>query len=281
MPTLQGLIVTDIHYGADYEKEIGHKMGTWGPTLVDRFVRIANKIKPDFVGNCGDNSIADDNILNSRIYRQYCERLTNQFNRLSVPFGQAQGNHDWAMATHHAGDGGTSPLFPVKPRPLPLEFERARVIFWNANPDVWKTKQSISGVKQKDWLKRALDASDKKTIVMSHAPFDTYRDETELRYIMRDYGNAVLGIHGHKHTPDRLEIIEGVPYFTQQSFTEKQPTRHLPWGAYSRLTVEENDITIERFNLMAGPEDERIFRIRKVGNELMTSVQTPQIIMPN
>lgn len=257
MNTLRAMVITDIHHGRDMCKTPERrKLGSWGSVLFKQFQARAHAYSPDFIGNLGDNLIACAEDSTAEDYRRWNSDLQVFFNHFSVPIGHTQGNHDLGIAQQLSGD----PEFPVKPPSQIIDTQNGyRSIFWNADADVWKAKTSSAGAMNKEWLKNALDRTDKPTVVFTHAPFEYYQDEEDIYKTLREHGNVILGMHGHKHKNDRIEIHEGIPYFTQQSFTEAQIGQPYPWGAYSGLEINEEQISIARKNLMGLCSDDEKF----------------------
>lgn len=256
MSGLRVAVLTDIHYGFDFKDKFGSK----APSLMDRFVKWADRLKtrPAFTIDMGDRvnsrSVEDD--------RGFMQELKNQFNRLAMPVHHLLGNHDvknLSRAENEEITGSPSASYS-------LDEGNWHFVFWN--PEVALSGNGITvTAKDIEWLKNDLDATVKKTAVFCHVPFYdrnenkekienagdaianrfSFEKSADLREIFEQSGKVHLAMGGHRHQNSYAEV-NGIHYITQQSLTsEYKKKRSVPSGTWSMLEFSDDNIHVKLY----------------------------------
>jgi hypothetical protein len=261
-------VVTDIHYGFNQ----GRKVGAKAPSLVDRFVRVANKKKADFAVDLGDRIINTNSRtdllkelnLNSpkELDLHFLKELKEQFNRLSMPKYSVHGNHDLGHLTRQ----GNAEVLKVPGDSYSLNIKGFHLVFWNPEVRLNNDKLLTATADDLAWLRSDLKQQSKlPTILFSHIPLDNegqegmpsaetgwyfpsfYTQGPEIREILEKAPSRVLlCMAGHRHRNQHREI-NGIHYITHQSLTQRSKTTRHPHGAFSIVDIDKDVIQIKGY----------------------------------
>ena len=252
MGKLRVAVVTDIHYGFD----VGNKLGSKAPRLMDHFAKAVNKYKPDCVVDMGDRI----SCRNRDMDMGYLRQVKDHFNAIAAPVHHVIGNHDAKFMSRAdnesiTGSPGTS---------YAKDYNGYRLVFWNPNVTI----ASREGLRLTDddlnWLRTELKNSDKPVVLFSHVPLDNdpkdYEEEVkefsgiagrfyyaqghEVRKILEESEKVILCMAGHRHTKRHREI-NGIHYITQQAMTSSWHGTKRPTGAHSFLEIDNGTINVQ------------------------------------
>ncbi|MBU0800298.1 MAG: metallophosphoesterase [Alphaproteobacteria bacterium] len=251
MGKLRLAVVTDIHYGFD----VGNKLGSKGPRLMDAFTRAVNKYKPDCVVDMGDRI----SCRNRDMDMGYLRQVKDHFNAIAAPIHHMIGNHDAKFMTREdnesiTGSPGTS---------YSRDYNGYHLVFWNPNVNITNQQGLRLSPEEIEWLRADIAATDKPVILFSHVPLDNdpkdYEDETkeyagiagrfyygqgqDVRQMLEKSGKVMLCMAGHRHTKRHREI-NGIHYITQQSMTSAWKGSRRPTGTYANVEIEGDKIAI-------------------------------------
>lgn len=251
MAKLRLAVVTDIHYGPD----IGNKMGTAAPRLLDRFTAAVNKYNPDCVVDMGDRFSCrnpDTDIANLR-------KVKEHFNAVAAPVHHVIGNHDVRFITRADNEDITGSPATSYSR----DYNGYHLTFWNPNVRIGTNDGLVLSAEDIEWLRNDLASTDKPVILFSHVPLDNdpqdYDDEVReytngiagrfyykqgqvVRQMLEECGKVILCMAGHRHTK-RHRDINGIHYITQQSLTSAYSKRSA-YGAFSFVEIDDAKIDI-------------------------------------
>jgi hypothetical protein len=260
-------VITDIHYGFD----VGNKLGSKAPRLMEGFIKAVNKYNPDCVVDMGDRI----SCRNRDTDMGYARQLKEQFNRVAAPVNHLVGNHDAKFMSREdnqdiTGSPGTS---------YSKDYNGYHLVFWNPGVTIQRPDGLTIGDDELQWLKDDLAATDKPAIIFTHVPLDNdapdleeemktfsgvagrfyYKQGHEVRKVMEEAGNVIMCMAGHRHTKRHREI-NGIHYITQQSFTSAWNGTRRPMGTFAFVEIEGDKISIalqgrdkSRFDLTAKP----------------------------
>lgn len=252
MGKLRIAVVTDIHYGFD----VGNKLGSKAPRLMESFTKAVNKYKPDCVVDMGDRI----SCRNRDMDMGYLRQLKDQFNTVAAPVHHIIGNHDAKFMTRAdnesiTGSPGTS---------YTHDYNGYRLVFWNPNVTIASREGLRLTEDDMNWLRDTLKKSDKPVVLFSHVPLDNdpkdYEEEVkeftgiagrfyyaqghDVRKILEESDKVILCMAGHRHTKRHREI-NGIHYVTQQSMSSAWHGTRRATGAHSFLEIENDTITIQ------------------------------------
>lgn len=239
-------VITDIHYGPDYQARLGSK----APKLLPVFMKAVAKYKPDAIINLGD----DHNARAEAEARQRILDVQSHFNRSAIPIYKVQGNHDVKFLSRDElaainGCPATSYSRDVKGYHL---------VFWN--PGQGKSLEVTS--EDLKWLEADLATAKTPAIVFSHVPLDLeerdfagndnqdiagrfhYAQSTFIRDVLEKSGKVVLCVAGHRHR-HQYRQINGIHYIEQQSLTQMWKEHYrIPHRTWAWLEAEGGHITL-------------------------------------
>lgn len=269
MGKLRIAVVTDIHYGFD----VGNKLGSRAPRLLEQFAKAVNKYNPDCVVDMGDRF----SCRNRDMDLAHLKGLKEHFNKIAAPVHHVIGNHDVKFITREDNEAITGSPATSYSR----EYKNYHLSFWNPNVSIKNPEGLRLTDEDLQWLRDDLKkARGKPVILFSHVPLDNdpqdYHDETreysgiagrfyynqghEVRKILEDAGNVVLCMAGHRHTKRHREI-NNIHYITQQSMTSAWNNTRRPTGAHAFVEIEDDNIVIQlkgtdksRFDLKMKPQ---------------------------
>ncbi len=227
-------------------------MSRYSLLFLNDFVQKMNtNFKPEFVVNLGDainDASPEEDIKNLNI-------VLSEMKKLSCPFYNLAGNHeqrclkkeelqtilalDYLYYSFDVGDNHFIALF---------------------SEDYEKVTPTISP-KQIEWLKQDLAKTNKPTVVFIHHLLSDQdltgniwfegkphrsliSNREEVRVILEDSKKVVAVFCGHNHW-NRMDIHNGIPYFTIQSLVENFKNAGIPSESYALVNLNKTDISVE------------------------------------
>jgi Icc protein len=247
------VILTDIHLGPEgHYKGVLRKMNKDVKFFLDDFVaEMNNNVKPEFVVVLGD-LVEDDNKTNDKNNINYIVKLLK---KLECPVYYVAGNHD----LKNISEDELANLFNQKR--LYYSFDSGSfhfiVLFSRVSEDrsIWIPDE------QKEWLKKDLNKTDKKSIVFVHHsladqdltgnPWFEGRPENclianriEIRNIFSVSNKIIASFNGHLHW-DKQDIHDNIPYFTIQSLTENEDDKGMASETHAIVNIEDNKVNVD------------------------------------
>lgn len=252
MGKLRFAVVTDIHYGFD----VGNKLGSKAPRLMEQFVKAVNRVNPDCVIDMGDRI----SCRNRDMDIGYLKQVKGHFNAVAAPVHHLIGNHDARFMSRNDNEQITGSPATSYTR----DYNGYRLLFWNPNVSITTREGLRLTPDDMKWLRDTLAQADKPVILFSHVPLDNdpkdYEEEVreytgiagrfyyaqghEVRKIMEESGKVIMCMAGHRHSKRHREI-NGIHYITQQSMTSSWHGTRRPTGAYAFVEVEDKTINIQ------------------------------------
>lgn len=246
-------ILTDIHLGPEgYYKGVLRRISENVKIFLDDFVeKMNNNVKPDFVVILGD-LVNDVDKITDKSNIDYIVKLLK---KVKCPVYFVAGNHD----LKNISEDELTKLFNQKR--LYYSFDSGSfhfiVLFSKVSEDrtIWIPEE------QKEWLKRDLSKTDKKSIVFVHHgladqdltgnPWFEGRPENclvanrdEVRNIFSKSNKVLASFNSHLHW-DKQNIHNNIPYFTIQSLTENEDDKGIASEAYGVVNIDNNKISVE------------------------------------
>lgn len=246
-------VITDIHLGEEKGfKGIIQKMSRYSlPFLKDFVQKMNNNFKPAFVVNLGDaiNDVSsEDDAKNLNI-------VLSEMKKLKCRFYTLAGNHEQRclkkeeLQTILALDS-LYYSFDIKDYHFVVLFSE----------DYEKVTPAIPP-KQIDWLKQDLSNTNKPTIVFIHHVLSdqdltgniwfegkSYRslvsNREEVRIILEDSKKVIAVFNGHNHW-NKMDIHNGIPYFSIQSLVENFKKENKPSESYALVNLNKTDVSVE------------------------------------
>jgi 3',5'-cyclic AMP phosphodiesterase CpdA len=245
-------ILTDIHLGPEgYYKGL-RKINNNVKFFLDDFIKeMNNNIKPEFVVILGD-LVENDNEVNDRNNIDYIVKL---FKKLECPVYYVTGNHD----LKNISEEELAKLFHQKSLYYSFDLGNFHFIVLfskiSKNETIWITD------KQKKWLQKDLDTTDKKCVVFAHHgladqdlkgnPYFEGKPEIclilnrkEIRNIISTSKKVVAVFNSHLHW-DKRDIHDDIPYFTIQSLTENEDNKGLASKTHAVVNIVNNKVDVE------------------------------------
>lgn len=267
MGKLRLVVVTDIHYGFD----VGNKLGSKAPRLMEQFANAVNKYNPDCVVDMGDRI----SCRNRETDMGYLRQIKKHFNEIASPVHHMIGNHDARFMSREdnekiTGSPGTS---------YSHDYQGYHLVFWNPNVSIGQNEGLKLSDEDLQWLRDDLARADKPVILFSHVPLDNdpqdyeeerreysgiagrfyYAQGADVRKILEESGKVIMAMAGHRHCKRHREI-NGIHYITQQSMTSAYNGTKRPMGTHAFVEIEDGKINIalkgrdkSRFDLTAKP----------------------------
>jgi predicted phosphodiesterase len=253
-------VITDIHYG----RRVKNKYGDKAPALVEKFVKAANKFKADTVIDMGDR-VSCQNI---KADKADMTSLRKKFNDLNAPVHYVLGNHDVKFLSIQDNEK----IMKSPADSHSLDVNGFHLVFWNPNVDNHPVNGGLYLNKgDLKWLKDDLAKTDAPTILFTHIPLDdrledalkspehngiarrfSYPEGTEIRKTIKEAGNVILCMAGHRHA-NFSKTIDGTHYVTVQSLVQapNKKNARAPYGTYAFVEIDtssndnKNEIKIE------------------------------------
>lgn len=252
--TLRFVAVTDIHYGFD----VGKKLGSRGPRLMEQFTKAVNKYMPDCVVDMGDRI----SCRNRDTDMGYLRQVKAHFNQVAAPTHHIIGNHDakfMSRADNESITGSPGESYSH-------DYRGYHMVFWNPAVNINGAEGLRLTPADLQWLRDDLrKAQDKKVILFSHVPLDNeggdydeevreypggipgrfyYAQGSQVRKILEDSGNVILCMAGHRHVKRHKEI-NGIHYVTQAAMTGAWRDTRRPSGTYAQVEIANDRIAIQ------------------------------------
>lgn len=245
-------IVSDIHIGQEEEyKGVVRKMSRHSLSFLNSFIdKMNNEVKPLFVVNLGDsiNDISHDvDVLNLKI-------AFGNLSKLNCPVYNLVGNHE--QKTIEIDE--LEKLFNHKPLYYSFDQENYHFIVLFS-----ERKDLLVFDDQKNWLKKDLDNTNKKTVVFVHHALadqdltgnfwfennpkrSLVKNREEIRQILENSKKVVAVFNGHLHW-NKMDVHNDIPYFNIQSLVENFKNEDIPSNSYAiiELTPEIIDVDIQ------------------------------------
>ena len=160
------------------------------------------------------------------------KKLTGLIYSYNIPFYLIPGNHDYLMTTGEDMREACKEKLP----PCVIKTDKYDFILLDANYRSSMVRFDIAGVvwtdanlppEQIEFLKNALEKSDKECIIMVHENLDPTLDKShiiknsdEARKIIKESNKVKMVLHGHYHGGAE-NIIDGIPYITLPAMCER------------------------------------------------------------
>jgi len=246
-------ILTDIHLGPEgHYKCVIKIMNKDVKIFLDDFIDEMNRnINPEFVVVLGD-LVEDDNEVNDKNNIDYIVKLLK---KLECHVYYVAGNHD----LENISEVELADLFHQKK--LYYSFDSGSfhfiVLFSRVSDDrtIWIPTE------QKEWLKKDLDKTDKKSVIFVHHgladqnltgnPWFEGRPENclianrkEIRNIFSTSEKVIAVFNSHLHW-DKQDIHDNIPYFTIQSLTENEDDKGIASETHAVVNIEDNRVNVE------------------------------------
>lgn len=251
MAKLRLAVVTDIHYGFD----IGNKLGSKAPRLLDQFAKAVNRYNPDCVVDMGDRI----SCRNRDVDLSHMKSVKEHFNAVTAPTHHMIGNHDAKFISRADNEAITGSSGQSYSR----AYNGYHLVFWNPNVNIKDPQGLMLAPEDVQWLRDDLARARGPVILFSHVPLDNdqkdydeekaeysgiagrfyYHQGHEIRSILEESGKVVMCMAGHRHTKRHREI-NGIHYITQQSMTSGWNGTRKPMGTYAFVEMEGDKINI-------------------------------------
>ncbi len=244
------VIISDIHIGKEKEhKGVIRKMSRHSLPFLDEFItRINNEIKPPFVINLGDviNDITHDiDVDNLKI-------AFDSFKKLNCPIYNLVGNHEQKTISVEE----LEILFNHKP--LYYSFDQGDYHFIALFSE---RKELLIDDSQKNWLSEDLNNTSKKTLIFVHHSLADQdltgnfwfeglpegcliKNRKEIRKIIENSKKVIAVFNGHLHW-NKMDVHNGIPYFTIQSLVENFKNEDIPSNSYAIIELSDDLIKVD------------------------------------
>lgn len=246
-------ILTDIHLGPEGQyKGILRKMNKDAKIFLDDFIEEMNSnTKPEFVVILGD-LVEDDNEINDKNNIKYIVKLLK---KLECPVYYVAGNHD----LKNISEKELARAFHQKYLYYSFDFGSFHfiVLFSKVSEDrtIWIAD------KQKKWLRKDLDTTNRKCIVFVHhgladqdltgnSWFEGHPENClivnreEIRNIFSTSKKVIAVFNSHLHW-DKQDIHDGIPYFTIQSLVENEDDKGLASETHAVVNIVNDKVDVE------------------------------------
>jgi Icc protein len=258
--SLKFALVTDIHHGPD----IGKKMGTKAGFLMQSFIKAAQKFDAEFIIDLGDritSAKSDTDALARKIVdKERLRRISAYYNQIAVPKYYVMGNHDVRNLTRDEN----AEILGKPATSYTIEHNNYRFVIWNPTVTTERYQPFVLQDSELNWLKSAVNQSNKPIILFSHVPLDDtpkdldksliapprsiprfyYDQSKQVREILENSGKVAACFAGHLHT-ERLNTINGIHYITQQSLSAQVKKTDEAHGSYSLIKLKDDKIVIK------------------------------------
>lgn len=244
-------LIADIHNGpVGMHNGVEQKLGSHAEGLLRNLVDEMNrKVYPAFVVQLGD-AIEDTNtIADSMNYAGTMAILDG----LDAPHYNVVGNHDRARIPEGEllGLAGLTRTY--------YSFTHGAYRFIVLDTALDAARRPTVSPEQLSWLEEELSSSDADTVVLSHACladqdlagnvwFSGWEEgalvgnRAEVREALR-LGNVRAAFCGHVHW-NRMDVHDGIPYFSLQSLVENVLGDGVPAGAYAIVELDEDSVRV-------------------------------------
>lgn len=244
-------LIADIHNGpAGMHNGVEQKLGSYAEELLAGFVEeMDSEFHPEFVAQLGDAIEDADTIADSAHYASAMALL----NGLDAPHYDVIGNHDRARIP----EGELLGLAGIERAYYSFTHGAYRFIVLDTALDA-ACRPTVSP-EQLSWLEEELSNSDANTVVLSHACladqdlagnvwFSGWEEgalvgnRAEVREALR-LGNVRAAFCGHVHW-NRMDVHDGIPYFSLQSLVENARGDGVPAGAYAVVDIDSDSVGV-------------------------------------
>jgi alkaline phosphatase len=246
-------IISDIHLGEEKEsKGVIRKLTRYSKQFLQEFIEKMNVIeKPEFVANLGD-SISD---AEKEIDIANLTHVRDSLNGLSCPVYNLVGNHEqWTL-----NRAELQSLLNIKSLHYSVDCGDYHIVILFS--EAFQGEDPTIGEQQRQWLLEDLANTTKKTLVFVHhslAEQDLIgnfwfegrpnraliENRDEIRRILEDSGKVVGVFNGHVHW-NRIDVHNGIPYFTINSIVENFKNDGMPSGSFALVDVTDERIEVE------------------------------------
>ena len=245
-------IISDIHVGTENEhKGVVRKLSRHSLDLLEIVIETMNsEVQPSFVVNLGDAINDRSHDIDVSNYKDVLRRLS----RLSCPVYHVIGNHE------QRGIEEGELLRLTRRDRLYYSFDCAEyhgVVLFSRDPE--RVEITIDD-EQSAWVEQDLSRTDKRTIVFVHHLladqdlagnfwFDgnpkrfLIENRTKIRRLIEKSGKVTAVFNGHAHW-NKMNVHNGIPYFTIQSLVENFKNDDVPSGCFAIGDVSENSIDV-------------------------------------
>ncbi|WP_417513484.1 metallophosphoesterase family protein [Minwuia sp.] len=242
--TLRLALIADIHHGPDQ----GTKIGTAAVRLLRDLLPEMKAVDAHAVIELGDRINDVDHDTDIALQREVAE----QFGLAGIEAAHLLGNHD----NHQISRAEAENAFQRSFDSYSFDVNGFHIVIWNAHTHLTRERGFHFAEGDLDWLRADLAATDRPTVICTHAPLDNgsmvgnfYFErlpqyagyETEgaaAREIIERSGVVVLCLAGHTHW-NAVNVIDGIPYVTIHSLTESFTTAGKPTGAWGMVEIGE------------------------------------------
>lgn len=247
-------ILTDIHLGPEeYYNGILRKVNKDAKIFLADFIKkMSNNTKPEFVVVLGD-LIEDDNYIKDKININYVIQLLKN---IRCPVYYVAGNHD----LKNIPEDELAKLFHQKSLYYSFNFGNYHFITLFSKRSEDKTSFHIPD-KQKNWLQKDLDKTDKKCVVFVHYsladqdltgnPWFEGRpnkcliaNRKEVRNILSTSNKVIAVFNSHLHW-DKQNVHENIPYFTIQSLVENEDDKGIASETHAVVNIVNDKVDVE------------------------------------
>ncbi len=244
-------LIADIHNGpVATHRGVEQKLGSYAEELLAGFVEeMDSEFHPEFVVQLGDAIEDADPLADSAHYASAMALLDG----LDAPYHNVIGNHDRARIP----EGELLGLAGIERAYYSFTYGAYRFIVLDTALDA--ACRPMVSPEQLPWFERELSSSDADTVVLSHAcladqdlagnVWFSGREEralvgnrAEVREALR-LGNVRAAFCGHVHW-NRMDVHDGIPYFSLQSLVENVNGDGVPAGAYALVEVDEDSVSV-------------------------------------
>lgn len=244
-------LIADIHNGpAGMHNGIEQKLGSYAEELLAGFVEeMDSEFHPEFVAQLGDAIEDADIIADSAHYASVMALLDG----LDAQSYNVVGNHDRARIPEGEllGLAGLTRTY--------YSFTHGAYRFIVLDTALDAACRPMVSSEQLSWLEQELSSSDADTVVLSHACladqdlsgnvwFSCWEEgalvgnRVEVREALR-LGNVRAAFCGHVHW-NRMDVHEGIPYFSLQSLVENAAGDDVPAGAYALVELDADGVSV-------------------------------------
>ncbi len=238
--------IADVHIGpSGFYKGVRRKMTEFSELYIFNFVR---QLGPDydFAINLGDLIQDDEEQRDIANYKKGLEL----FGQAQIPIYHLVGNHDTVNIQQEQLEN------LLEQKQLYYSFDVSDIHFIVLYSKVYSGEKSIIDKKQKDWLIKDLEKTDKPTMVFSHHSLAEQilfgnpwfqgepeacliENRKEIRGILFESQKVIAVLNGHLHW-NNISHHDGIPYISVQSATENFNNDDIAANAWGVVEIKDN-----------------------------------------